>query len=106
MLSDEITTGSVRTTESEKKILAKKSHEWNCKNVKFKTIFPEYATIEMKRLPNMGEFDLGKPDGPALPKDLSGSGSTTGTAAASSQSNASGTSSERVETDAAADTAS
>lgn len=72
MLSDEITTGSVRTTDAEKRILAAKSHEWNCKNVKFKTIFPDYATIEMKRLPNMGEFDLGKPDGPALPKNLGG----------------------------------
>lgn len=72
MLSDEITTGSVRTSIAEKKALALKSHEWNCKNVKFKTIFPDYSTVEMKRLPNMGEFDLGKPDGPALPKNLAG----------------------------------
>lgn len=90
MLSDEMTTGSVRTTEAEKRAFAAKSHEWNCKNVKFKTIFPDYATPEMKRLPNMGEQDLGKPDGPPLPKKLGGgvetldSSQATGTASPSS----------------------
>lgn len=74
MLSDEITTGSVRSTDAEKRQFASKSHEWNCKNHKFKTIFADYATPEMKRLPNMGEFDMGKPDGPPLPRDLGGEG--------------------------------
>lgn len=89
MLSDEMTTGSVRTTEAEKRAFAAKSHEWNCKNIKFKTIFPDYATPEMKRLPNMGELDLGKPDGPPLPKNLGGgvetptSSQATGTASPS-----------------------
>ncbi|KAK9895501.1 UBC-like protein [Cystobasidium minutum MCA 4210] len=86
MLSDEITTGSVRTTDAEKRIFAKQSHEWNCKNVKFKTIFPDYATPgEMKRLPNMGEQDLGKPDGPPLPKNLGGGEQFSTEAGASSQ---------------------
>lgn len=42
----------------------------NSKNAKFKQIFPEYATPQMKRLPNMGEADIGKPDGPPLPANL------------------------------------
>lgn len=70
MLSDEITTGSVRTTDAEKRDFASKSHQWNIKNPKFKTIFPEYCDTEMKKLPNMGEQDLGKPDGPPLPSNL------------------------------------
>jgi ubiquitin-conjugating enzyme E2 J2 len=84
MLSDEITTGSVRTSIAEKKAFASKSHDWNCKNIKFKTIFPDYATpSEMKRLPNMGELDLGKPDGPALPKNLAGPTASTSTSSSS-----------------------
>jgi ubiquitin-conjugating enzyme E2 J2 len=55
MLSDEITTGSIRTTDSDKKILASRSHAWNLTNQKFTTIFPEYSEYETKDLPNMGE---------------------------------------------------
>lgn len=102
MLSDEITTGSVRTTDAEKRALAAKSHEWNCKNIKFKTIFPDYATPEMKRLPNMGEFDLGKPDGPALPKNLGG----TSTAAAETPSESAASVGENMKKDTASTTAS
>ncbi|KAL7006884.1 hypothetical protein EMMF5_003468 [Cystobasidiomycetes sp. EMM_F5] len=72
MLSDEITTGSMRTTDADKKILAQTSHAWNLKNPKFKATFADYATPEMKTLPNMGESDLGKSDSsePPLPKHL------------------------------------
>lgn len=85
MLSDEITTGSIRGTDAEKKAFAASSHAWNLKNPKFKAIFPEYAGPALQRLPNMGEGDLGKPDNPsepALPANLgnpagpSSSGST------------------------------
>ncbi|CAD6571684.1 MAG: Ubiquitin-conjugating enzyme E2 6 [Cyphobasidiales sp. Tagirdzhanova-0007] len=72
MLSDEITTGSIRSSDSEKREFAKSSHAWNLKNAKFRSIFPEYAVADMQRLPNMGEADLGKSDihEPPLPKNL------------------------------------
>lgn len=65
-----MTTGSIRTTEQEKKTLAKTSHEYNLRNAKFKAIFPDHSGPELKDLPNMGQFDIGKPDGPPLPANL------------------------------------
>lgn len=70
MVSDEMTTGGMRSSDADKKRFAAESHAWNLKNQKFRTIFPEYAGAEMKTLPNMGESDVGKPDGPPLPKNL------------------------------------
>ncbi|WVW79642.1 hypothetical protein I302_101611 [Kwoniella bestiolae CBS 10118] len=55
MLSDEITAGAVKTSEADKKILAKQSHAFNIANKKFRDIFPDYAKPEMKDLPDMGE---------------------------------------------------
>ncbi|WRT69322.1 uncharacterized protein IL334_006306 [Kwoniella shivajii] len=55
MLSDEITAGAVKTTEADKKILAKQSHAFNIGNKKFRDIFPDYAKAEMKDLPDMGK---------------------------------------------------
>lgn len=42
------------------------------KNPKFKTVFPEYATPELRELPNMGQADLGvaAKNEPPLPKHL------------------------------------
>ncbi|WVR08844.1 hypothetical protein IAU60_005902 [Kwoniella sp. DSM 27419] len=58
MLSDEITAGAVRTTDEQKKALAKQSHQFNIANKKFRDIFPtrlQYATPEMTDLPDMGK---------------------------------------------------
>jgi ubiquitin-conjugating enzyme E2 J2 len=79
MVSDEMTTGGMRSSHADKRQFAADSHAWNLKNAKYKTIFPDYATPELKRLPNMGESDRGNPDGPPLPKNL---GNPDGTPAA------------------------
>ena len=60
MLEDELTTGGIRTTEAEKKLLAPQSHAFNIKNPKFKAIFPEYADPGMRDLPNMGDQQAAK----------------------------------------------
>ncbi|KAG7530584.1 hypothetical protein FFLO_04947 [Filobasidium floriforme] len=57
MLSDEITTGSVKTSVDEKKALAKVSHAHNIQNKKFRDLFPEYSGPEMKDVPDMGQAD-------------------------------------------------
>ncbi|GAA5954233.1 hypothetical protein JCM3765_005327 [Sporobolomyces pararoseus] len=57
MNSDEITTGSMRTTDEEKKKFATESHAWNIQQPKFKTMFPEYCGKEMKDVPNMVKED-------------------------------------------------
>ncbi|KAJ9103800.1 hypothetical protein QFC21_002262 [Naganishia friedmannii] len=54
MLTDEITTGAVKTTEAEKKRFAAASHGFNLANKKFRDVFPEYATPELTDLPDMG----------------------------------------------------
>lgn len=55
--------GSMRTTDQEKREYAKKSHEWNIAQPKFRTIFPEYAEKEEKSVPNMsGSSDVAKKD--------------------------------------------
>ncbi|QRV74134.1 ubiquitin-conjugating enzyme E2 [Ceratobasidium sp. AG-Ba] len=59
MLSDEMTTGSVTSTDVEKRDFALRSHEWNRKQKRFRDAFPDYCTEEMKDLPNMGEKDKG-----------------------------------------------
>lgn len=64
MLSDEITTGAVKQSDSERKSLAAKSHAWNAAQPKFKTLFPEYAGEQLKDLPNMS----GKAPEPAGPQ--------------------------------------
>lgn len=41
MLSDEMTTGSVTSTDRDKRILAARSHDWNRKQKRFQDAFPE-----------------------------------------------------------------
>ncbi|CED84691.1 ubc-like protein [Phaffia rhodozyma] len=53
MLSDEITTGSISTTNAERVSLAEKSHAWNLSNKKFKDMFPDYCTPKAKDVPDM-----------------------------------------------------
>lgn len=59
MLSDEITTGSVTSTEQDKRVFAQRSHDWNIKQKRFIEAFPDYSGPTMKDLPNMGEADRG-----------------------------------------------
>ena len=51
MTGDEATTGSINTTESQKKILARRSVEYNThSNRRFKTVFPEIVEENLKLL--------------------------------------------------------
>jgi len=45
MLSDEMTTGSVTSTERDKRILATRSHDWNRKQKRFQDAFPEVRLL-------------------------------------------------------------
>jgi ubiquitin-conjugating enzyme E2 J2 len=79
MLSDEMTTGSVTSTEAHKRALAARTHSWNIAQPRFREAFPEvgthhcyqiyslilliqYSTPTKRDLPNMGEKERGKPD--------------------------------------------
>ncbi|KAF8318733.1 UBC-like protein [Clavulina sp. PMI_390] len=59
MLSDEMTTGSVTSSDRDKRILASRSHAWNIQQRKFQDAFPDYCGTVLKDLPNMGERDRG-----------------------------------------------
>ncbi|PWN27795.1 UBC-like protein [Jaminaea rosea] len=56
MTSEEMTTGAISATTETRKAFAARSHSWNCSNVQFKKVFPEYciAGDTAKDLPNMG----------------------------------------------------
>lgn len=62
MLSDEMTTGSVTSSDSHKRAFAIRSHAWNLTQPKFKEAFPDYCTPTAIDLPNMGEKEKGKTD--------------------------------------------
>jgi len=64
MLSDEMTTGSVNTTDADKRVYAARSHSWNIQQRKFKEAFPEYSGPSLRDLPNMGETVIRKPSPP------------------------------------------
>jgi len=64
MLSDEITTGSITSSESHKRVFAARSHPWNIGQNRFKEAFPEYCGPRLQDLPNMGEKERGKPATP------------------------------------------
>ncbi|KAL5513021.1 UBC6 [Sanghuangporus vaninii] len=68
MLADELTTGSITTTDADKRVYAARSHAWNIQNKKFKEAFPEYCGPVMKDLPNMAQKELAlqKAAAPAL----------------------------------------
>ncbi|KAI0342960.1 UBC-like protein [Trametopsis cervina] len=59
MLSDEMTTGSVTTSDAEKRGYAGRSHAWNIEQRRFKDAFPEYCSPIVRDLPNMGQKDRG-----------------------------------------------
>ncbi|KAF8842332.1 ubiquitin-conjugating enzyme E2 6 [Paxillus ammoniavirescens] len=62
MLADEMTTGSVTSSDSHKRAFAAKSHSFNLSQGRFKEAFPDYCTPTLRDLPNMGERERGKPD--------------------------------------------
>jgi ubiquitin-conjugating enzyme E2 J2 len=64
MLSDEMTTGSVTSSDAHKRSFAARSHDWNVSQQRFREAFPEYSIPYMRDLPNMGEKERGKPDAP------------------------------------------
>ncbi len=43
MLSDEMTTGSVTTSDSDKRVYASRSHTWNLQQRRFREAFPEVS---------------------------------------------------------------
>ncbi|KAF8210982.1 UBC-like protein [Mycena galopus ATCC 62051] len=59
MLSDEMTTGSVTSTEAHKRAFAARSHTWNIGQSRFREAFPEYCSPQLRDLPNMGERERG-----------------------------------------------
>ncbi|KAJ7155865.1 UBC-like protein [Mycena filopes] len=59
MLSDEMTTGSVTSTEAHKRAFAVRSHAWNIGQARFREAFPDYSAPEIRDLPNMGERERG-----------------------------------------------
>ncbi|TRM55164.1 hypothetical protein BD626DRAFT_531945 [Schizophyllum amplum] len=63
MLSDEITTGSVNSSPAHKRGFAAQSHTWNIQQPRFREAFSEYATSQMRDLPNMGEKERGRRTG-------------------------------------------
>lgn len=67
MLSDEMTTGSVTTSDADKRAYAARSHAWNIEQRRFKEAFPDYCTPTAKDLPNMGQKERGTPSTPSLP---------------------------------------
>ncbi|KAJ1929739.1 Ubiquitin-conjugating enzyme E2 6 [Tieghemiomyces parasiticus] len=61
MVEDETTTGGIRMTDRDRRILAGKSHNFNLDNSKFKEIFPELCTPQAAPLPD----NVPKPQVPA-----------------------------------------
>ncbi|KAI0917934.1 hypothetical protein AcW1_006928 [Taiwanofungus camphoratus] len=59
MLSDEMTTGSVTTTDADKRAYAARSHGWNVSQRKFKEAFPDFCAAALRDLPNMGAKERG-----------------------------------------------
>ncbi|QLG74823.1 hypothetical protein HG535_0H01500 [Zygotorulaspora mrakii] len=67
MTSDEATTGSIATTDQQKKVLAKRAIEYNTyQNVRFKLVFPDIIEENMKeiedRKANGGDQDTNSKD--------------------------------------------
>jgi len=67
MLSDEMTTGSVTSTDAHKRTFAARSHAWNITQPRFREAFPDHCAPEMKDLPNMGPKSERPPRGTAIP---------------------------------------
>ncbi|KAK7687661.1 hypothetical protein QCA50_008876 [Cerrena zonata] len=64
MLSDEMTTGSVTTSDADKRAYAVRSHAWNLEQRRFKEAFPDYCTPAPRDVPNMAQKELGSSSKP------------------------------------------
>ncbi|KXN81245.1 Ubiquitin-conjugating enzyme E2 6 [Leucoagaricus sp. SymC.cos] len=67
MLSDEMTTGSLNSSDDVKRAYAARSHEWNLTLPRFRDAFPEYSTRTMRDLPNMAQKERGNTPPAASP---------------------------------------
>lgn len=50
MLSDEMTTGSVTSSDSHKRAFAARSHSWNIAQPRFKEVFPDVSNSSLSHL--------------------------------------------------------
>ncbi|KAG9309921.1 UBC-like protein [Chiua virens] len=62
MLSDEMTTGSITSSDSHKRSFAAKSHAFNISQPRFRDAFSDYCSPTLRDLPNMGEREIGRTD--------------------------------------------
>lgn len=62
MLSDELTTGSLTSSDAHKRTFAARSHAWNLMQHRFKEAFPDYCTPLPRDVPNMGQSQQAKAD--------------------------------------------
>ncbi len=46
MVTEDATTGSITTTDAQKRAYAEQSHAWNRKHYKFREIFPDKCVVE------------------------------------------------------------
>lgn len=76
MLSDEMTTGSVTSSDPHKRAFAARSHSWNLTQSRFREAFPDYCQPQPQDLPNMGEKEKGTSELPPQPASPSLSGSS------------------------------
>ncbi|TCD69117.1 Ubiquitin-conjugating enzyme E2 6 [Steccherinum ochraceum] len=80
MLSDEMTTGSVTTSDSDKRAYAARSHTWNLEQRRFKEAFPDFCSPTARPVPNMAEKENGgssKVTGPTSTPSLPSTPATT-----------------------------
>lgn len=59
MLSDEMTTGSVTTSDAEKRSYAARSHAWNLEQRRFREAFPDVSALSQNRLRALSVLFLG-----------------------------------------------
>lgn len=79
MLSDEMTTGSVTSTDAEKRNYAARSHGWNIQQKRFREAFSEYCTPTARDVPNMAQKERGVSPAPPATSSLPPPTTTTGT---------------------------
>lgn len=78
MVGDEMTTGSVRSSDADRRIYAKRSHAYNIAQPKFRALFPEYLNADHAvDLPNMGDPKPKPADSNPEKKDEQASPTTT-----------------------------
>lgn len=56
MLSDEMTTGSMTTSDAEKRAYAVRSHAWNIEQKRFKEAFPDVSSFIISLSPPMSRL--------------------------------------------------